>query len=58
MKLRAALGLLRKAGVRVRYKNRTGEWSVGGGYVRPILVNARKKDASEALMVIVRRAQR
>jgi hypothetical protein len=55
--LREALALARKLGLRVRQAPGTGEWLISDGS-RTVRHDARRKDASRALVVLLRRTAR
>ncbi len=57
MNLRDALKLARLLGLSVRYADRTGEWLIRGPD-RFVRHNARRKDASRALVCLLRRTGR
>lgn len=54
--LREALSLARSLGLEVRHASGTGEWMIRDGS-RSVRHNARRKIASRALIVLLRRAQ-
>jgi hypothetical protein len=56
--LREALRLAREVGLKVTYRTGTGEWFIVGPDGHTIRHNARRHDASRALVLAIRRAER